>query len=527
MEAKYFKDYKYNYLMLKWEGTEGEKSYQQKMLASNKIDRILKCSVRHINGTAYYYYDISSKVSLENLYQGKKMSYEQVKDFLEQMDCIYGKLAQYFMEEAGLLTQPEYIYYDISSRQYYGLYYPQVSKERNAEEMEENLYEPLLDFLLNHIDTENQKLVDNMYRIYELSEEQFFSLADALAFFEETEESRSDIPAVGQPPMEPYKIEPPKSQQYGISQRSMPPQYGMPQQSTPQYGMPQQSIPRQHGMEQKQIQPTPNQNLKQNIRPYIEETDGEVSADRSLETDKKSSSPQKKNQVYYGIFAVLSMCGLFGEIWIYWAYQLTRQELLLLSGCAVITFLCFGFSLVQCLLSGRRRARQEKEDALLQQDIEDEFRDLHPVSLEGIVTYDMDSAIIQDFNREEVCRDRRNKELQKEPQNFGETIFIDLKQQGMEHKLYALDRKNKKHIELTKFPFTIGKMGGLVDCAIEDDSISRLHARIEKQENKILLTDMNSTNGTYKNGLRMEPSETVEIEPGDEIRFGKVNYCYR
>ena len=60
-----------------------------------------------------------------------------------------------------------------------------------------------------------------------------------------------------------------------------------------------------------------------------------------------------------------------------------------------------------------------------------------------------------------------------------------------------------------------------------DASISRLHARIERRDEKILLTDMNSMNGTYKNGLRMEPSETVEIEPGDEIRFGKLNYCYR
>ena len=43
----------------------------------------------------------------------------------------------------------------------------------------------------------------------------------------------------------------------------------------------------------------------------------------------------------------------------------------------------------------------------------------------------------------------------------------------------------------------------------------------------MFLTDMNSMNGTYKNGLRMQPQETVEIEPGDEIRFGSLNYCYR
>lgn len=188
MEARYFKDYKYNYLILKCEETGIEGTYQQRMLASNKIERILKCSVRNINGAAYYYYDISSKVTLENLYQGKKMSYVQVKDFLEQMDFIYRNLTKFFLEESGLLIQPGYIYYDISSKQYYGLYYPRIASDRETSNELENLYEPLMDFLLNHIDTENQKLVDNIYRIYELSEEQFFSLADAVSFFEDVEE---------------------------------------------------------------------------------------------------------------------------------------------------------------------------------------------------------------------------------------------------------------------------------------------------------------------------------------------------
>ena len=108
----------------------------------------------------------------------------------------------------------------------------------------------------------------------------------------------------------------------------------------------------------------------------------------------------------------------------------------------------------------------------------------------------------------------------------GNTVFFDSAKMA-EHKLYALDRKNKKHIELTKFPFTVGKMAGCVDCVLADDSVSRIHARFERVGDVIRLTDMNSTNGTYRNGLRMQPQETVEIEPGDDIRFGKLNYCYR
>ncbi len=70
-------------------------------------------------------------------------------------------------------------------------------------------------------------------------------------------------------------------------------------------------------------------------------------------------------------------------------------------------------------------------------------------------------------------------------------------------------------------------MAGNVDIVIKDSTISRIHARFTKQENKIYVTDMNSTNGTFKNGLRLEPNETVLIEQGDELRFGRLTFCYR
>lgn len=477
MEVKYFKDYKYNYLILKCEETESEGGYQQKMLASNKIDRILKCSVRNINGAAYYYYDISSKITLENLYQGKKMSYLQVKDFLEQMDFIYGNLTKYFMEESGLLIQPEYIYYDIGLKQYYGLYYPRAARDEMESNACKNLYEPLMDFLLNHIDTDNQKLVESIYQIYELSEEQFFSLSNAVSFFEDMEEGdyRAEK-TIGKAPIE---------DEYLFLQDCK----------------------------------------EADKEEFVEEIFEEIQDSRK---GKEKKGNHEKNGFFYGIFAILSLCGLVGEGWIYWEYQLTQQEMTMIICCAVVTFLCFVFSLVQSILSGKRNRKQEKEDEFLQREIEDEFRDMHPVSLDGVIDRDMDLAIAGNCRKQGTNKRTDANDYEDDyEKNFGETVFIDLKYRTEEYKLYALDKKNKKHIELTKFPFTIGKMAGCVDCAIADDSISRLHARFEKQEDKILLTDMNSTNGTYKNGLRMEPSETVEIEPGDEIRFGKLNYCYR
>ncbi len=109
----------------------------------------------------------------------------------------------------------------------------------------------------------------------------------------------------------------------------------------------------------------------------------------------------------------------------------------------------------------------------------------------------------------------------------GQTVFFDGASESGTYKLYALDRKNKTHIELDHLPVTIGKLNGYVDYVIDHPSISRMHARLDRQGDRLMLSDLNSTNGVFLNGMRLSPNEVREIEEGDEIRFGSLNYCLR
>ena len=62
---------------------------------------------------------------------------------------------------------------------------------------------------------------------------------------------------------------------------------------------------------------------------------------------------------------------------------------------------------------------------------------------------------------------------------------------------------------------------------IKEQSISRMHAKFSRNGNSIYVTDLNSTNGTFKNGMRIVPNTSEMIEPGDEIRLGKLKFIYR
>ena len=64
----------------------------------------------------------------------------------------------------------------------------------------------------------------------------------------------------------------------------------------------------------------------------------------------------------------------------------------------------------------------------------------------------------------------------------------------------------------------------LIDIYIDDASVSRIHARIQKEENEYYLCDMNSTNGTYLNGRRLGIQEKVPIHVSDEITFAGLGY---
>lgn len=62
------------------------------------------------------------------------------------------------------------------------------------------------------------------------------------------------------------------------------------------------------------------------------------------------------------------------------------------------------------------------------------------------------------------------------------------------------------------------------DIMLSDHSVSRRHAQFEQVAGRFWLTDLNSTNGTYVNGL---PIEKVELTSGDVITVGNTVLIFK
>lgn len=89
-----------------------------------------------------------------------------------------------------------------------------------------------------------------------------------------------------------------------------------------------------------------------------------------------------------------------------------------------------------------------------------------------------------------------------------------------------ISQRNGETIFLTKFPFYVGSLSGYMDYVIRKDTVSRFHAKFIKQGRSIVLSDLNSTNGTKINGRVLEVREQAVLVNGDRILFADEEYVY-
>ncbi|MEW6696049.1 MAG: FhaA domain-containing protein [Bacillota bacterium] len=80
-----------------------------------------------------------------------------------------------------------------------------------------------------------------------------------------------------------------------------------------------------------------------------------------------------------------------------------------------------------------------------------------------------------------------------------------------------------KEFPLADYRISLGRRD-TCDIVLSDSSVSRRHAQFERIGGRFWLTDLNSTNGTYLNGL---PVDRVELTTGDVITVGNTVLIFK
>ncbi len=104
-----------------------KEDYQMKMLKANSPEGFLKVAGRGMNGSSYYDYDVSGKVSMQAMYARAKMKAEDVRQFMDQLGNVLKETEKYLLDIHCILLDPEYIFYE--EGRFFFCYYPPARQD--------------------------------------------------------------------------------------------------------------------------------------------------------------------------------------------------------------------------------------------------------------------------------------------------------------------------------------------------------------------------------------------------------------
>lgn len=372
MQTEFVRSLNCNYERILLEEKPEEKRYQYCILNKGGIRGLLPCSLRYINGSAYLYYNISSKQNIKQLYGGRCITRTWITDFIWSFRQMERELGRFLLDRKNILLHPEQIYQDLESNVFSFLYFPYYDGE--------NGFKELLEFWVEQIDYNDEALTACIYQMYE----QYERNGDVYLqtkIFEDVEKLEN----AGGP-------------------ETLKKAETLDKTETPSYAK------------------TPAEN-----------TEGEA------ETERKKH--------FFGIFM------------------------------------------------SKKKEREIREN----------YRQNMRESMQGY-------AVAEETAYGE---------------EYGRTIYIEGPAEPVKKKREVCTPEGRVLAEIDRPITTIGKRKEEADIVLEDMSVSRLHARIVKEKDKYYIEDLNSTNGTFKNGLRLQPYERRELEPEDEIKAGRVIMVFR
>ena len=90
--------------------------------------------------------------------------------------------------------------------------------------------------------------------------------------------------------------------------------------------------------------------------------------------------------------------------------------------------------------------------------------------------------------------------------------------------LISLQQDRCGDIALSAPHLILGKNREKADIVLPDDTVSRIHARIELRTDGFYINDLYSTNGTWLNGRRIEPGNAVRLSDGAALGMGSLKF---
>ena len=110
MKAEYKRDLQNNYLVFEIPDYGEEDGYSIHMVEQNKIQGLLTMHSSRKNGILHLNYEITSKQALENIFEKKTMSFQDIVFVLGGIRDTLEELQKYLLNPSQIVFHPQYIF---------------------------------------------------------------------------------------------------------------------------------------------------------------------------------------------------------------------------------------------------------------------------------------------------------------------------------------------------------------------------------------------------------------------------------
>ena len=173
MKVEYRRDLSSYCLVLAAEQQPDVASYQVRMLVAIELDGFLPCRVHQMDGSLLFYYDITSRQSLEVLFQHRRVVGKELALLLESLVEALETLKNYLLCMDNLVLNARFIYTDAEKEKIWFCYLPGYGTAFGQQLRE------FSEFLLPRLDNQDREGVVLGYAFYQLAVKGDFT-ADAV-----------------------------------------------------------------------------------------------------------------------------------------------------------------------------------------------------------------------------------------------------------------------------------------------------------------------------------------------------------
>lgn len=533
---EYIKDMKNSYLLLK-SMEENTLGYGSKMLLHNNISGLLKVEIRCFDELNVYYYDITGKKKILDYFDKASLKFEDIKHILTCVINILEGSLEYLLHENDFILEPEYVFVNPITNDIFLCHL--VGYQVNIQTQ----ISSFIEYLMNKVDYKDEKAVLLVYSLYKESREPNCTYGKLLSELNKKNDVQEIRPDNKEIKADKKEIKTDKKEIKTDNKELN------------------QVIPNTHQSAKKVIKKDEKSNHVVNKRIDLKNLIIKKVSGNKDNIVKKGNVVKKEHLVKKENPVLKSTDSSYKhlleetigeeETLCYSQKTYLMAIISIVSGCFLLII-----ALVFKLLHNTFKTELDPIKVfsfliiLVTIEIYVLFRLFHEgnkiTKMVSSIKYENDNYYEKESfsqgNEEESKNTMNDKGMDSEVLEYDDLtvkLYEDNKEEMMsdvtealacfEPKLLLkpLDKDNYKYINLSRFPFLVGKSQRAVNHCFNSNTISRIHSRFEKKGDEVYLIDLNSLNGTYINGDRLVENQSYRICSGDKISFAHLNYIFQ